>query len=60
MTMMADLTVIAPEDLNPQVPTSLNKLVMDCIETNAKKRPSSMNEVASRLSLISVTLKRNS
>ena len=59
MTMMADLAIIPPEDVNNQVPTSLNKLVMDCIETNAKKRPSSMNEVASRLSLIGHTLKKN-
>ncbi len=59
VTMVADLAIIAPEDLNPLVPTSLNKLVMDCIETRPQKRPSSMNEVASRLSLISVTLKKN-
>jgi serine/threonine-protein kinase len=59
MTMMADLAIIPPEDVNNQVPTSLNKLVMDCIETNPKKRPSSMNEVASRLSLIGHTLKKN-
>lgn len=59
MTMMADLSIIAPEDLNKEVPSSLNKLVMDCIETNPKKRPSSMNEVVSRLSLIGHTLKKN-
>jgi serine/threonine-protein kinase len=59
MTMMADLAFIPPEDLNNQVPTSLNKLVMDCIETRPQKRPSSMNEVASRLSLIGHTLKKN-
>ena len=59
MTMMADLSIIPPEDLNNEVPTSLNKLVMDCIETRPQKRPSSMNEVASRLSLIGHTLKKN-
>jgi serine/threonine-protein kinase len=59
VTMMADLSIITPEDVNKEVPASLNKLVMDCIETNAKKRPSSMNEVASRLSLIGHTLKKN-
>ena len=32
---------------------------MDCIETQSKKCPSSMNEVASRLSLIGHTLKKN-
>lgn len=59
ITMMAELSIIAPEDVNNQVPTSLNKLVMDCIESRPQKRPSSMNEVASRLSLIGHTLKKS-
>jgi serine/threonine-protein kinase len=41
-----------PEQLNPDVPASLGKLVTDCIEPHPAQRPGSMNEVVSRLSLI--------
>jgi serine/threonine-protein kinase len=56
---MPDPSIVPPEDINPQVPASLNKLVIDCIETQPKNRPGSMNEVASRLSLIGHTLRKN-
>jgi serine/threonine-protein kinase len=59
MTMNADLSIVPPENINNQVPASLNKLVMDCIETQPKNRPNSMNDVASRLSLIGHTLRKN-
>jgi len=37
---------------NPDVPEALEKLIADCIEVSPPSRPASMNEVASRLSLI--------
>lgn len=40
------------EQFNPNVPKSLTKLIVDCIELNPVQRPSSMNEVVSRLTLI--------
>ena len=40
------------EQFNPNVPKSLSKLIVDCIELNPTQRPSSMNEIVSRLTLI--------
>jgi len=45
-------------ELNPNVPPSLAKLVEDCIEPIPAHRPGSMNEVISRLGLVSLTLER--
>jgi serine/threonine-protein kinase len=38
-----------PISKNPQVPSSLSKLVMDCCTNNPKERPENMREVISRL-----------
>lgn len=38
-----------PISKNPQAPSSLSKLVMDCCATNPKDRPENMREVISRL-----------
>lgn len=59
MTMAADLVIVPPEAVNPNVPASLNKLVMDCVETKPSRRPGAMNEVVSRLSLIDHTLRKS-
>ena len=59
LTFKADLAIAPPEQVNPQVPPSLSKLIMDCIEPNPARRPPSMNEVNSRLGLIAHTLNRN-
>ena len=40
------------EHYNPAAPPSLNRLVADCTEAHPTNRPSSMNEVGSRLGLI--------
>jgi serine/threonine-protein kinase len=45
-------------ELNPAVPPSLVKLVEDCIELSPGRRPESMKDVNSRLSLVSLTMKR--
>jgi eukaryotic-like serine/threonine-protein kinase len=37
-----------PEELNPVVPSSLSKLVMDCCNYNPKERPDNMREVIAR------------
>jgi len=47
------------ESLNPDVPPALGRLVADLIEIDPMRRPSSMNEVMSRLSLISYKLAKD-
>ncbi len=60
VTMLVDLHVKPPDQVNPEIPASLSKLVVDCIEVHPPKRPSSMKEMATRLDLIAHALKRNS
>jgi serine/threonine protein kinase len=50
--LVSDLAVTPPVELNDQVPAPLNRLVLDCIEFNASRRPQAIKEVASRLDLI--------
>ena len=52
------LAVVPVEQINEHVPASLSKLIADCIELNPSRRPTSMAEVSSRLSLIAHTLDR--
>ncbi|HAU38669.1 MAG TPA: hypothetical protein DCX07_13255 [Phycisphaerales bacterium] len=59
ISMMSDLVVVPPEQINPQVPTALSRLIIDCIEFQPPHRPQSMNEVVSRLSLISHVMDRD-
>ncbi len=40
-----------PHELNPDVPTALSSLVMQCIETDPAKRPANMMSVHERLEL---------
>ena len=47
------------EQFNPDVPKSLTKLIVDCVELNPTQRPASMNEVVSRLTLIAKRLGRD-
>ncbi|MEI7837783.1 MAG: protein kinase, partial [Planctomycetota bacterium] len=51
--------VLPPDKLNEKIPPSLTKLILDCIEIHPARRPSSMNEVVSRLEMIEHTLLRN-
>jgi len=46
------------DQFNPDVPKSLVKLIGDCVEVNPVQRPTSMNEVTSRLTLIHKQLVR--
>ena len=59
-TLLADMNFVPPEQINPEVPLPLSKLISDCIEPQPSRRLASMNEVVSRLALITHTLKRNS
>jgi serine/threonine protein kinase len=52
VVMKANLAAASPEQVNPQVPGALSKLVMDCIEVMPSRRPEGMGEVVSRLGLI--------
>jgi len=56
--LKGELLVHPPEQINPEVPASLSKLVMDCVELHPSHRPGTMNEVTSRLTLIEHTLNR--
>ena len=47
------------EQFNPDVPRLLSKLIADCVELNPVQRPTSMNEVVSRLTLISRQMGRD-
>ncbi len=58
-TFLKDLTLLAPEELNPAVPQSLSRLTMDCIPMQPSKRVASMREVRGRLDLISLAMQRN-
>ena len=53
ITFKSDLIIKAPEQFNSDIPPALSKLVMDCIDQNPSNRPKSLNEVTSRLRLIS-------
>jgi len=57
--LISDLIVTPPEELNPQVPLALNRLVLDCVEFNPSRRPQTMREVSGRLDLIAHTLGRD-
>ncbi|MGD8452756.1 MAG: serine/threonine-protein kinase [Phycisphaerae bacterium] len=41
-----------PHELNPLIPISLSKLIMECCETNPEVRPPDMRKVASRLDVV--------
>jgi len=58
VTLVSEMAVVAPEQINPDVPVPLSKLIRDCIEAQPAKRPGSMNEVVSRLGLIAHTLRK--
>ena len=55
---IGDLSVTPPEEINPQVPQSLSRLVLDCIQLRPGNRPTSMAQVGSRLNLIHYMLNK--
>jgi len=60
VTMLKEMEIVPPEQINPDVPPPLSKLIIDCIEVHPSRRPSSINAVASRLNLIEYNLNRRS
>jgi serine/threonine-protein kinase len=50
-SFLLDARIDSPTDLNPNVPPVLSNLVLECISTNIKKRPSDMDQVLTRLEL---------
>jgi serine/threonine-protein kinase len=59
-SFLLDTRIDTPQDLNPRVPNALSNLVMECIATNAKKRPTDMDVVTQRLELAKHVLTRAS
>jgi eukaryotic-like serine/threonine-protein kinase len=49
-----------PRELNPLVPLSLSRLIMECCESNPELRPQDMRKVASRLEVVQHLLDRSS
>ena len=58
VTLKADLQTLPPEQINPNVPPSLSKLIMDCIELLPSRRPQSMDAIMSRLGLVQRAIDR--
>jgi serine/threonine-protein kinase len=50
---------IPPIELNEQIPKSLNALVCQCLETQPRQRPETMQAVADRLSVVRHQLRKN-
>ncbi len=50
---------LPPEQINPNVPTALSRLVMDCCRANPQERPGNMAEVIRRLELAQHILDKN-
>ncbi len=55
--LVTDLTITPPHEVNSEVPLPLSRLVTDCIRISPAQRPTSMNDVVSRLDLIAHTLR---
>jgi serine/threonine-protein kinase len=50
--VLTDLSISPPESLNPAVPVSLGKLVIDCLKISSSQRPANMGDVVARMKLI--------
>lgn len=51
-SFLLDQKMPSPRELNPLVPQQLSDLVMECVRTNATKRPQSMGDVVLRLEIV--------
>jgi hypothetical protein len=56
-SFLVNIRTDTPLDLNPKVPESLSKLVMECVRASPEKRPQ-MPDVTHRLEIIQFTLER--
>jgi serine/threonine-protein kinase len=55
--LMTDLSIAPPDALNPEVPTSLGRLVSDCLKISPAQRPAGMADAVARMKLIRDALK---
>ena len=51
-SFLVDERIMAPRDLDGSIPEPLSNLVMECIRTNASRRPNDMPELARRLDVV--------
>lgn len=51
-SFLVDSQLRTPADLNPFVPQTLSNFVMECVRTNAAKRPADMATIISRLGVL--------
>ena len=57
-SFLLDQKMPSPRELNPLVPEQLSNLVMECVRTNAAKRPQGMRDVIFRLEIVQHVLKK--
>src|SRR5688572_6126984 len=50
-SFLLDATIDSPQELNPQVPTAISNLIVECIATRPQKRPADMDDVTTRIEL---------
>ncbi|HEX8342914.1 MAG TPA: serine/threonine-protein kinase [Tepidisphaeraceae bacterium] len=55
-SFLVDSQLETPSKINPAVPENLSSFVMECVRTNAAKRPASMKTVGSRLEILHHTI----
>lgn len=58
-SFLVDSKIESPRDVNPSIPETLSNLVMECVRTNAAKRPEDMAECIRRLEIIEHTILRD-
>jgi serine/threonine-protein kinase len=59
VTLVGDPEVIPPDEVNPDVPSPLSKLVMNCIQPKPSARPQNMEKLVGRLEVINHSLTRS-
>ena len=57
-SFLVDVAIPTPQQLNPFVPEHLSNFVMECVRTNPLKRPQSMSDIARRLEIIRMSVKK--
>jgi serine/threonine-protein kinase len=59
-SFLVDGQLASPQELNPLVPEQLSNLVMECVRTNAAKRPQGMRDIILRLEIVRHVLRKKS
>lgn len=58
-SFLVDSKIETPREINPLIPETLSNLVMECVRTNAAKRPEDMADCIRRLEIIEHTIQRD-